>query len=442
MTEEDEAVLKTLNKKKSQSAQCSEDQFEIVMNFFEDKSRIDQPYAAVDNTPVLSFDEMEAAFDDTIDDHARTFAKDIYAHWRRLRNERGNIGLMPKLKTLKMDTAGQETDDADPYVCFRRREVRQVRKTRGRDAQIIEKLKKLRRELEEGRQLLNWVKQREESRKEELQLSKKIFEQRLAVREMKRSLNIQDEDDELLITQRTPKRKPTEVLQPARQVPQPRLDRAPSIPELDMVLYKDKLQQREETVASQIEKSLRKFDLWNTKFVDRTKDFLLGLFSPSKDGQATSDFVSVKVDVEAQQEPTPPPSVDGDTNMGEEAVDSESSPEDDTIVQLETPSDSSSSSTPRFMYRQRRGRGGLMLDRRVLRGRRKQMVDAKTRELWKYDRESGDEEDEDEPQSVDLAGAAAFRYRQHLRGWDAQYRSNAAGHARVASSTTNADSRA
>lgn len=132
MTSDDVIFLKSLNQKRGKNSHCTEDEFEEVMNFFEETTATKQPFAAVDNSPVLAYEEFEADFDDTIRESARRFAKDIYLHWKQARLVQNNRPLMP---SLKFET-NQETDDADPYVCFRRREVRQVRKTRGRDAQV------------------------------------------------------------------------------------------------------------------------------------------------------------------------------------------------------------------------------------------------------------------------------------------------------------------
>jgi enhancer of polycomb-like protein len=101
------------------------------------------------------------------------------------------------MPTLKFET-NLETDDSDPYVCFRRREVRQVRKTRGRDAQVTEKLKKLRKELEEARYLMSRVKVREVMGREQLAIDRQIFEQRAAVKEVKRKLSIKGDDEDLI----------------------------------------------------------------------------------------------------------------------------------------------------------------------------------------------------------------------------------------------------
>lgn len=200
MSNEDAAWLHTYNTgaRKSKRALCSELEFEEVMNFFEETSQTKQPFATVDNAPVLSFEDLEAEFDETISEPARRFAKDIYDHWKDQRLVKGNHALLPQ---LKFET-NLDTDDSDPYVCFRRREVRQVRKTRGRDAQVTEKLKKLRKELEESRGLMAQVKQREFLFRDQLAMDKHIFEQRCSLKELKRKLVIKGDDEELLINQK------------------------------------------------------------------------------------------------------------------------------------------------------------------------------------------------------------------------------------------------
>lgn len=216
LTDEDDEYLKSMNAKQSASTQCSEDQFEEVMNFFEETAQMKQPYAAVDNPPVVSWEEMESVLDENYDGEMRSFASIIYEHWKARRLKAGNKGLIPNLKVCKFlltqaSTAkkgqfetGADTDDGDPYVCFRRREVRQIRKTRNRDAQSAEKLKKLRKELEDARQLIALVRQREITKREQLAMDRQLFEQRTSLRRVKRNLPEQynDGDEDILINQK------------------------------------------------------------------------------------------------------------------------------------------------------------------------------------------------------------------------------------------------
>ena len=184
-------------------SQCNEDVFEEVMNFFEESSARLQPFANVDNAPILTLEEMEQSLQDeqTISAEAQKWLKPIYKHWVV---QKGSRPLMPSIKVRVLDTTN-EADDADPYVCFRRREVRQTRKTRGRDAQVAEKLKKLRLELEDGRQLLLMVNQREKLKSQQAQLERKKFRERHQLRKVKVDKQIVGEkgdDEELLVDQK------------------------------------------------------------------------------------------------------------------------------------------------------------------------------------------------------------------------------------------------
>ena len=200
MNDEDDAFLKIINQKRNASTQCSEDEFEEVVNLFEETAQAKQPYAAVDNPPVLVYEEMESALDENIDDSIRPFTKEIYEHWKTRRLENTNHPLVP---SLKFET-GADTDDSDPYVCFRRREVRQVRKTRGRDAHSAEKLKKLRKELEESRKLMASIRHREILKREQLAVERELFEQRTSLRQLKPNLPDQykEGDEDVLINQK------------------------------------------------------------------------------------------------------------------------------------------------------------------------------------------------------------------------------------------------
>lgn len=97
--EVDEVAIKEINRKRHGfGMKLTEDIFEEVMSFFEETAQSKQPFAAVDNPPVLSHDEMVNAFDETISEKARGFSKEIYEHWRARRTAEGNQPLQPTLK--------------------------------------------------------------------------------------------------------------------------------------------------------------------------------------------------------------------------------------------------------------------------------------------------------------------------------------------------------
>ncbi|KAI9722094.1 MAG: Enhancer of polycomb-like protein 1 [Chrysothrix sp. TS-e1954] len=405
MNVEDEVALKSINAKASDGQQCSEDQFEQVLSAFEEISAVRQPFAAVDaNTPVLALEELEAEFDmENVDDGARSFAPEVYEYWKSRRIARGNKTLIPKLKTLKMDS-GQDADDADPYVCFRRREVRQARKTRGRDTQVVEKLKKLRRELEEARELLSLVKQRETGKREHLAVAKQVYEQRAEVREKKRALGIQDETDDLLIDQREPKRpkpeinlRPTNGLGPRKVLPQ---DMPPSL-ENDLVDFKAKLASRDRSISARIEDLVKQHDERSKDFIDDTNDVLQGRFRPdqaflaSKERKQDDGFVGIRL-VAQQQQPTPPPSAPPSVGSpSEDEIQSPKKSQDPIQVRWADYSQQELfRDQPRF--RRRQGRGGrFMVDRHNIKAvRSNAKVDEIVQDRCKYDDEDGDETDE------------------------------------------------
>ncbi|KAB8416336.1 hypothetical protein FH972_024856 [Carpinus fangiana] len=429
MNAEDDIFLKAFNTKRQPVQQCSEDEFEQLMSSYEETTAARQPFAAVDNTPVLSLEEMELCFEEherfLVDERARKFAKDVYEYWKAERGKNLNKSLMPKLKTLKMDS-GQEADDSDPYVCFRRREVRQVRKTRGRDAQVVEKLKKLRKELEEARHLLHLVKQREYGRKEDLELSRTIFEQRASVRDMKRTLDIRD-DDEDLITQRTPKRRPQDMPNAAnRGLNQTRLPGRPdsvSAPEADLISFREVVAQRDREVTKSINGNVLSHERWNRDFIDRTEQQLRAVFSPedllmdSDSEEVMPAFVGVKA--EYIQQPTPPASVIADSNDEDEASPIVREDANEKIpVRFARPSEQKSFAREPH-YRRRTARGGrVVLDRRMPRMAFKENLNDRLVDRFKYDQDDGDDSSDD---GVDIYSATGFAFRSQ---W-------ASGHPRV-----------
>lgn len=211
MNEDDAVFLAKLNEGKDvndqplkdKSKQCSEDTFEEVINFFEEVSRKEQPFANLGSAPLLTLEEMQRACneDEPLSSDAQWFLNPIYEYWA---GRKGDRPMMPSIKVRVLD-ATSEADEADPYVCFRRREVRQTRKTRGRDAQVVEKLKKLRWELEQGRALVEMTRLREDRNKDILETTRKLFEQRQSLKEVKISKQIigeKGEDEELLVNQK------------------------------------------------------------------------------------------------------------------------------------------------------------------------------------------------------------------------------------------------
>ncbi|EZF25990.1 hypothetical protein H112_01802 [Trichophyton rubrum D6] len=377
LVEEDDVALKIMNQKRDVSTQCTENQFEEVMSFFEETAQAKQPFAAVDNPPVVSYPEMEECFDGMIHDKLRPFVREIYESWKSRRTASGNRPLQP---TLKFET-GQDTDDGDPYVCFRRREVRLARKTRGRDAQSAEKLRRLRKELEDARTLIAMVQQRELGRKEVFAAEKQLFMQRCEVKEMKRKLGIKD-DDEDLINQK-PKKKPTEVPVIQRpNVPQLRVpSRSTGQLGEDLQLLEDVQADKENDILREIKQNVAKHAKWNEGYVDITRAPL----TPTTPQGFEAEF---RPAITHEYLPTPPTS---ETSERMRDIHSGTSLETQwSALRQSSPSeDDSCRLTPSF--RRRVGRGGrVLIDRRNLALRNKDGVDPIKLDRFKYDRDDDD----------------------------------------------------
>ena len=420
----------------TETRECSEEWFEQIMTSFEDTSQARQPFASVDHPPALTFDELVAAFDmEVVDEGAKAFAHEVYGHWTSRRATRGDQRLMPQLKTPRIDASGgQDADDNDPFVCFRRREFRQARKTRGRDAQIIDKLKRLRRELEDGRYLLDLVRKREISHKEDLQTSRDVSAHRHKLRRVKHESKITDDDEDLLINKPPPEARPP-LAQPRQPPNLPPKNKVLEQEHTDMIKLDLKLSQRTQEINKQIQDSVLAHDKWNRSFIDSTESALNGVLTPSdmflpeeeRTAAQGRGFVGVKVEEKdiPRQQPTPPDSVvagsPSERSMGGGEDRGMLSPEEsEQTVQWASPSEYSSFRN-RGRYRRRTGRGGrVMLDRHNLRTKNKGKID----DRFQFDRDSGDEEFES---PLDLDSNEIMLLRMHLSGTGQPVRRTSAG---------------
>ncbi|PNS15474.1 hypothetical protein CAC42_733 [Sphaceloma murrayae] len=305
--EDDDFIAKLNASTSPKDSSLTIDTFEEVMSFFESTASLRQPFANIDNAPVLSFEELQLAYDETISPEGQKWASDVYPHWHSLRLSKNNQPLMPNLK----NETGAETDDSDAYVCFRRREVRQARKTRGRDAQVVDKLRKLRRELEEARQLVHSVHAREKLALDRIDIDRKVFGQRQELKRLKIQHGIKadaKDDEELLINQRpivkpkmkldmAPGQRPAMLKLSASQRPDAR-----GAPEQDLVQLEDLKEEAEAVVRRAVESKKQKHRDWNRGFRDDTWSPLC----PPDDEREGVGYLPVVREV---QLPTPPASV-------------------------------------------------------------------------------------------------------------------------------------
>ncbi|KIJ67208.1 hypothetical protein HYDPIDRAFT_25680 [Hydnomerulius pinastri MD-312] len=121
-------------------------------------------------------------------------AKTIYPWWRERRTERIGHRIIPILNYDETDVNNES------YICFRRREIKAVRKTRASQATSSDKLLRLQSELSQSLELAKTLLARENLKKDNAQQAVQVWEKRLEFVELKRkfpSLSTK-EDDELL----------------------------------------------------------------------------------------------------------------------------------------------------------------------------------------------------------------------------------------------------
>lgn len=441
MTTEDDVFLGAYNEKKSASARCSEDNFEKIMDAFELTAQFQAPYAALDNTDV-PFERMKpellkthmapahitlkqiaeqkknkqiSAENKQIPaDKFLAFAKDIYEHWKECRRISGNNPIQPSLKR----EIHQENDDADPYVCFRRRDVRAPRKTRARDVQSTDKLKRLRKEIEDGRGLVALVLKREKVKEDLLKVDRDIFEKRKKLKEVKEKLGIKG-DDEDLINQKVrastldlatiadlqqPQKRKISDFPPNMQRPPAGQTRMP--PHVDgrtmnaeLLQLRDVKEQRERDLQKEIEEKTMQHRIWNANHIDVTREPLSPVNGQGPDTgfrPATAQY---------QYLMTPPSSVTSESF--DQPSPAHENHEALTVRYSSPPEEEEKKTQP--AYRRRIGRGGrLWIDRRGMSSAVKGPVDDVVSDRSKYDL------DDDEDQAVyevDPYDTKALRFR-------------------------------
>lgn len=92
-------------------------------------------------------------------------------YWKAKREANGGASLLLSLKFEDVGKIG-----ADPYVCFRRRELKQPRKTRRTDAQVMEKIRKIRYDLATMQIMLQAGIKRDKLKLETLMTESQAFE--------------------------------------------------------------------------------------------------------------------------------------------------------------------------------------------------------------------------------------------------------------------------
>ncbi|KAJ1825994.1 Enhancer of polycomb-like protein 1 [Coemansia sp. RSA 2599] len=200
--DDDLAWLKAENARraKASEAELTVDAFEAAMDALESLTR-DMVFTRPEDVPspayLVSYSvERERPI-------GRKTVECLYDHWKSRRVARNAKPIMPALQNE--DGAKAEID---PYVCFRRREVRQGRKTRRADQRSLEQLRRLRVNLAAAAQMLEMCVEREREKTAVVEAAQEIARQRCAVLRMRRRHNATTNDfDDLFVPPQQTQRK-------------------------------------------------------------------------------------------------------------------------------------------------------------------------------------------------------------------------------------------
>ncbi|CEP19141.1 hypothetical protein [Parasitella parasitica] len=192
MDELDETFL---NKYNTDHSTLSEDDFEKMMYQFESITKDKLPHIHLDPEHIPNFQNFMELIPESSFLHTRAslLIGPIFSYWRKRKQDRHGHTIIPELKHEEL-----QKNEMDPYVCFRRREIKPIRKTRRSDQQSLERLRKLRSEMEMARNLLEMVLRREKIRKESMVLEHTVFDKKCKLREYQKTLGIKEDEDLLL----------------------------------------------------------------------------------------------------------------------------------------------------------------------------------------------------------------------------------------------------
>ncbi|KAF8587580.1 hypothetical protein K439DRAFT_810742 [Ramaria rubella] len=215
-----------------------EDQFELVMGLFEKYTdEVVSPYLhlasdpdhfpSFDNyynflatpLPPSTFASFEVPSNLPPPEQMVKLAKAIYPWWKDRRMERNGHRIVPQLHVLIIEA--QEKEDktgGSPYTCFRKRDVKPMRKTRTNNVMHTEKLTRLRTELQNSLELAQLVLQRERLKREAASIAVDIWHNRESLAEYMKQLStaapgsVPPTDESLLFDkERKPRKTKTEA---------------------------------------------------------------------------------------------------------------------------------------------------------------------------------------------------------------------------------------
>jgi len=242
--------------------------------------------------------------------------------------------------------------------------------------------------MEKGRHMVQCIVEREQMKKQSVELDSMIFQRRAIVKETKRRLGIKGDDEDLV--NRPRKQRPAEAPVPVAR-PAVRHDGRP--PEADLRQLDDVIRaQKQNTFKAVLDNRVRRQQASIGQY-DRTLDFISSSSPIEEESTSGKGFRSVR----SYYLPSPPPSEDSNSSP-----DSMSHHREMTKPQISFQTASTigkrgrDERSPPPSFRRRIGRGGrLMIDRRGIKLRQgdRDSIEDIVLDRFKYDQDSEDEED-------------------------------------------------
>lgn len=243
----------------------NEDEFELVMGLFEKLTheKTEFLHHSFDGMTFPAFSEYQDTFAKPLS-HTHfaslivpewvpestkllKIARVVYPHWKERRVDRNGHRIMPTLNFDEADTLNES------YVCFRRRDVKAVRKTRASQTTPFDKFYRLSTELALALDIANATESREPLKKECYQQERAVFEKRLAFVECKRKVSVPGDkgDDDLIYDKERARKKasrtktrlddsPAPSMVPQEPFPQERYAKIQAALEADLARQKEK----------------------------------------------------------------------------------------------------------------------------------------------------------------------------------------------------------
>ncbi|KAJ7089681.1 enhancer of polycomb-like-domain-containing protein [Mycena belliarum] len=213
----------------------SEDEFELVVGLFEKVTheKTEHLHLSLSGMPFPPFSDYHDTFAAPLvpSDFAAfsvptwipppstlvRMARAVYPYWKERRLEREGHRIIPILNGDENDVLNES------YICFRRREIKAVRKTRASQVTSSDKLLRLQGEFAYPFDLAKSVLARETLKQQSARQSRNVWEKRLAVVDLKRKFpSLGDKtDEELLVDKERPAKKPETSRLPGLKIKTP-----------------------------------------------------------------------------------------------------------------------------------------------------------------------------------------------------------------------------